>query len=797
MTAVFQFSIFGMTCLASIMLAMAERSPLAGVSVPLVIIALFFTERWKVLVLSTFGANALGMLAFLATAAEFFLRPTEVRLLAGAHLLVYLTWIVLFQQKTSRHYWAMCALGILQVALGAVLTAGWSFGVLLIIYMFLAIWTLSVFSLLQAQQRFDKTEQFAQASDSKSSGLLSFTARRAPVPAFPTSGSDTNGFAMLVQSNSMSRGTVQQDPQAQSINTRFFVGVFFSVCMSITIGLISFALIPRLWFGQWSIFPSSTPPANQTLTGFTEEVHLGDIGEILESTETVLEVRIFDNDTGEELDIQDYVESLGFEEPLFRGTVLGEYTKGRWVTRITEGKYDDIADEPKRGMIRQEIRMQPIGTPILFAVHPVESCRIDHSLPDTGLNNVTSVLIRNNRISSADMLSYSAYAWKRRLRPGQQVSVPGVPPTHPSAKHAFIDYSSMPTRGLDRLKQLAREKSGIDSPDGPPPKVVMARQLESFLRDSGEFTYSLNASIHDASIDPVEDFLFNRKQGHCEYYASALALMLRAVEIPSRLVSGFKGGDKDKYTGLFVVQHRHAHSWVEAYIDNRWVVFDAIPAGRQRSVDSIAQDISAWKALEQAATMLWSQNVTGMTLSKQRSLFYRPIRDRANRIVEAVRRRYEAAAESLGPKFGSRDFWFTGQGYAIAFALLSVLAVLLWLCCWLIKKAILHGRKLRWGFRRIDDDSALRVEFYERFLRILSALGLSRKQTQTQREFSLDVEQELSALLSQSGLIDVPLELAEQFYRVRFGALPLRDDEIRKLDASLTRFEECLNAAPK
>ena len=786
-----------MTCLASIMLAMAEQFPLAGISVPLAVIALFFTERWKVFALSTRWANVLGIAAFLATAIEFSSRPAEVRVLAGAHLLAYLTWIVLFQRKTARHYWVMCALGILQVALGAVLTAGWTFGVLLVAYIFLAIWTLSVFSLLQAQQRFDKTQQFAKAADLKSSGFLNLRFRRQKSSGRLPKATGGSGFELLVQSNSMSRGMVQQDTHQQWINKRFFAGVFLSVCTSITIGLVSFALIPRLWFGQWSVFPSSTPPAAQTLTGFTEEVQLGDIGEILESTETILEVRLFDNDSEEQLDVQEYAEALGYDEPLFRGNVLGEYNKGRWVTRNSRGEYSQIPTAPKRGMVRQEIRMQAIGTAILLAIHPVDGCRIDHSHPETGLNNVTTVLIRDNRISNNDVLAYSAYAWKRRVPDGRQVSIPGISPTHRIGVQAFVAYRSLPDRGLDRLKQLAREKSGFDPANGQQSKTEMARRLESYLRDSGEFEYSLDASIHDPSIDPVEDFLFNRKKGHCEYFASALALMLRAVDIPTRLVTGFKGGNKQGYSDSYVVQHRHAHSWVEAYIDHRWITLDAIPAGRRQSVDSIAEDASVWQAIEQAARLLWSQNVVGMTLSKQQAFFYRPIRSRANRIADAAKRQYEAVADMLGPRFGSRDFWFTWQGYAIGFTLLSVLAVLLWLFCWLVKKAFLYAKRMKFGLRRVGDDSALRIEFYERYRGILAALGLHRETSQTQREFSRNVEGELSVLLTSSGLIDLPLELADQFYRVRFGAVPLEDDEIRNLDDSLNRLEACLAAASK
>ena len=87
-----------------------------------------------------------------------------------------------------------------------------------------------------------------------------------------------------------------------------------------------------------------------------------------------------------------------------------------------------------------------------------------------------------------------------------------------------------------------------------------------YLRESGEFSYSLKMDVADPTIDPVEDFLVNRKAGHCEYFASALAMLLRSVGIPARVVNGFKGGDWNDLAQILYVRQKHAHSWVEVYL---------------------------------------------------------------------------------------------------------------------------------------------------------------------------------------------------------------------------------------
>ena len=157
---------------------------------------------------------------------------------------------------------------------------------------------------------------------------------------------------------------------------------------------------------------------------------------------------------------------------------------------------------------------------------------------------------------------------------------------------------------MDRVLELSQGLTQNASSE-----LGKAKLLEDYFLNSNEFTYSLDLRIEDASVDPIEDFLFNRKEGHCEYYASSLAIMLRSVGIPSRLVSGFKGGQYDKNLKLFLVQQLHAHSWVEAFIDGRWVVFDPTPATRAESVQEQMKPASSFSAIKRRFETAW--NTTG------------------------------------------------------------------------------------------------------------------------------------------------------------------------------------------
>ena len=102
-----------------------------------------------------------------------------------------------------------------------------------------------------------------------------------------------------------------------------------------------------------------------------------------------------------------------------------------------------------------------------------------------------------------------------------------------------------------------------------------APALEIYLRTHFGYTLQLPRTVPH---DPLANFLFERKQGHCEYFASSMAVMLRTLGIPSRVVNGFRTGEFNDLTSQYVVRASNAHSWVEAYFPELgWVAFDPTP----------------------------------------------------------------------------------------------------------------------------------------------------------------------------------------------------------------------------
>jgi hypothetical protein len=121
-----------------------------------------------------------------------------------------------------------------------------------------------------------------------------------------------------------------------------------------------------------------------------------------------------------------------------------------------------------------------------------------------------------------------------------------------------------------RIAALARTMTARSATD-----LERARAIERRLRT--DYVYALEMPSHEPA-DPLADFLFTRRRGYCEYFASAMAVMLRSVGVPARIATGFQSGIYNPITGLWLIRASDAHAWVEAWIPgNGWTTFDPTP----------------------------------------------------------------------------------------------------------------------------------------------------------------------------------------------------------------------------
>ncbi len=132
-------------------------------------------------------------------------------------------------------------------------------------------------------------------------------------------------------------------------------------------------------------------------------------------------------------------------------------------------------------------------------------------------------------------------------------------------------------------------------------------RIQSHLRH--DYTYTLESSLTPLR-DPLANFLFVSHRGYCEYFASAMAVMLRTLGIPSRIATGFQSGYFNDVSGMYVVRASDAHVWVEAWFEGRgWVPFDPTPSASERKPDGLSARINMYL---DAADSMWRQWVVAL-----------------------------------------------------------------------------------------------------------------------------------------------------------------------------------------
>ncbi len=150
---------------------------------------------------------------------------------------------------------------------------------------------------------------------------------------------------------------------------------------------------------------------------------------------------------------------------------------------------------------------------------------------------------------------------------------------------------------------------------GPATDLERARAIERRLR--ADYGYTLELPDHEVA-DPLAYFLFTRKKGHCEYFASAMTVMLRTAGIPARLATGFQSGVYNPITDFWLVRASDAHAWVEAWIPGRgWTTFDPTPPDPNRRGFALLTKLGLYL---DAAETFWQEWVVSYDISRQGTL---------------------------------------------------------------------------------------------------------------------------------------------------------------------------------
>ncbi|MEO7331282.1 MAG: transglutaminase domain-containing protein, partial [Minicystis sp.] len=182
-------------------------------------------------------------------------------------------------------------------------------------------------------------------------------------------------------------------------------------------------------------------------------------------------------------------------------------------------------------------------------------------------------------------------------------------------------YLALPSDLPERIRTLSTDWTrGLATP------LEKAKSIERHLRT--EFRYDLG-SPSGKSKQPLDDFLFESKRGHCEFYSTAMAVMLRTLDVPTRNVTGFIGGSYNRFGRFYAVRQGDAHSWVEVFLDDQgWVTFDPTPPGDAAPKSELGGAWAYVRDFLEATSQRWDRHVVGYDLNQQVSLFQTLTRNR-------------------------------------------------------------------------------------------------------------------------------------------------------------------------
>ena len=490
-----------------------------------------------------------------------------------------------------------------------------------------------------------------------------------------------------------------------------------------------------------------------TFIGFSESVTLGQIGELKRDNAVVMHVRLEDS------------QPRGANR--WRGVALDEFTGRGWKKSAEVRRYDNDESEARRARERknekgffqlgttdalhhlttQTIFLEPIESPVLFAAsRPIA---IQGDFPFVRVDLEGSMRTRKRELERTIYRAFSdttepdASLLREDLRP------------YPASFSRYLQFPDSLDPRVDALANAivvnAQARNRYDE----------AKAIEAHLQQ--EFGYSLEMKA--GGNDPLADFLFNVKRGHCEYFSTAMAVMLRTRGIAARVVNGFLPGEYNEAAAAYTVRQSDAHSWVEVYFpDNQvWVTFDPTPAAGRAEPISTGLAAKLGKYAE-ALELFWFQYVVGYDRQEQRSLATS---------VSAQVNQYRGWLEHFVAVFRKAMAEY-GQTLAlIGFSIAGLLLVLL---------VAIRVRRFGWRwalsfYKRPADRETSAVLFYQRLIALLERRGVQRNPDLTPLEFASSLD------------LQPALTITRAYNRVRFGRQELSRTEMREIEKTLNELE--------
>jgi hypothetical protein len=357
-------------------------------------------------------------------------------------------------------------------------------------------------------------------------------------------------------------------------------------------------------------------------------------------------------------------------------------------------------------------------------------------------------------------------------------------------EEVFRPSSSTVPRAAE-IKELAlRIGNASGNPGQAGNRREFARHIEHFLT-SDEFDYSLNPPKIPSGTEPVGAFLLDHRQGHCEYFASAMVLMCQLNGIPARLVSGYKGGDYNSLGKFYVVREKHAHAWVEVFIPGEaWVRFDPTPSSGRPS-SSRNGFLAGVKNYVDFLQFYWASQVMSYDNATRRELLtsfqdwiLRPTRDEKTVVGAVAAFVNELFGGELKMSFKERAIYWIFSLLVLIIVVMVTYALIL-----ILRHLTDYFTRYYRAHHQVRHRPA-EADFYYRFCRLLAESGWKRHPDQTPAEFA-------RWLSAQSEYFNLAPELVQAYYNVVFGGRSLSRDQQSRFETYIRNLQEYLHSTSK
>ena len=349
------------------------------------------------------------------------------------------------------------------------------------------------------------------------------------------------------------------------------VRLFFIPLISIPLTIIFFLLLPRTDYPIFNFLNNQ----GKGKTGFSDTVQLGDVSDIQMNKSVVMRVKVN--------------EELPKNQLYWRGLTLNIFNGSTWFKRHIREKEIKLIGKK----VKQTVILEPYGDMYLFGLDKPEKINYKGFIHREGDLSFSLSRPVFNRVKYTVISRVSPFIIEKDIN-----------------KKIYLQIPKNLDRKIFRLAERLR---------GNTDEKTLLNIIKFFEKD---FLFSLDKLPEGKNS--LSKFLFEYKYGNCEYFASATAILLRINGIPSRIVVGYRGGFYNKVGKYYIIKQSDAHSWVEAYINGKWIRVDTTPTrltpSSKEKLDEL-KSISKLHIFFDTLEYYWVNFVINYDLSKQKSIF--------------------------------------------------------------------------------------------------------------------------------------------------------------------------------